>query len=128
MTLRLKRWRGPTRAALVLATAALVPLPALAGESTSSSAAAHAPVSLRQAVARAASATTLAANTSAATTAPVARRDEQNSSGKQSTGFFAAAQGMIVLAVMGAGTGYTIYSASHNRIKSPRKESGGCRT
>jgi len=60
-----------------------------------------------------------------ATTRPpatVARRSEQASTpAKQSGAFFRTPAGIAVLAVVGAGAGYAIYSTQHDRIHSPGK-------
>jgi hypothetical protein len=56
-------------------------------------------------------------------TPKVARRSEQASTAaKQSPAFFKTPAGIAVLAVVGAGAGYAIYSAQHDRIHSPGKE------
>lgn len=53
----------------------------------------------------------------------VARRSEQASTpAKQSPAFFRTPAGIAVLAVLGAGAGYAIYSAQHDRIHSPGKK------
>ena len=115
MTLRRKHWRGSSgRAALLVTTALLVPLPAFAAGGPPASAPTKAPhMSLSQAVTRTASTTTLA---------PAARHDDQGSTMKQSSGFFHSRPGMIALAIMAGGTGYAVYSVSHDRIKSPGKK------
>lgn len=41
----------------------------------------------------------------------------------QSGGFFRSPAGIACLAVLGAGTGYALYSASHDRIHSVARES-----
>ena len=126
MTLRFTRWRGPWGRALPLAlAAALIALPAAA---TAANTAANdvtatpqatktksSQVSLRQVAAREASRTPLAR-----TTAP--RRAEQATAAKESRGFFKTPAGAVALAVMAVGTGYAIYSASHDRITSPAKK------
>jgi hypothetical protein len=58
----------------------------------------------------------------ARSTTTVAQRSEQSASpAKQSPSFFKTPAGVAVLAVVGAGTGYAIYSAQHDRIHSPGK-------
>ena len=53
----------------------------------------------------------------------VARHSEQASTAaKQSPAFFKTPAGIAVLAVAGAGAGYAIYSAQHDRIHSPGKQ------
>jgi len=55
--------------------------------------------------------------------ATVARRSEQASTpAKQSPAFFRTPAGIAVLAVLGTGAGYAIYSAQHDRIHSPGKK------
>jgi len=56
-------------------------------------------------------------------TRTVARRSEQPSNpARQSPAFFKTPAGIAVLAVVGAGAGYAIYSAQHDRIHSPGKK------
>ena len=117
MTLRFTRWRSPGRAIPLALAASLIALPVAASENTVTPKAKTEQVSLRQAVAKAA--------TSAATTAPrvgKARRAEQSSPTRQSTSWFKTKPGAIALAVMALGTGYAIYSASNDRITSPAKQ------
>jgi hypothetical protein len=58
--------------------------------------------------------------------APMARkasnRAEQDNSPKQAGGFFKTGPGIAALAVMAAGTGYALYSVSHDRVQSPAKQ------
>ena len=122
MTLRSTRWRGRSGRALPLVlAAALIALPAAAHAANDVTTAAQAtkakssPVSLRQVVAREASRTPLA-RTSAS------RRAEQATSAKESRGFFKSPAGAVAIAVMAIGTGYALYSVSHDRITSPAKK------
>ena len=122
MTLRLTRWRGRSGRALPLAlAAALIALPAAAHAANDVTTAAQAPktksspVSLRQVVAREASRTPLARPTAT-------RRAEQSTAGKESRGFFKSPAGAVAIAVMVVGTGYALYSVSHDRITSPAKK------
>ena len=56
-------------------------------------------------------------------TTTVARRSEQPSNpATQSPAFFKTPAGIAVLAVVGAGAGYAIYSAQHDRIHSAGKK------
>src|SRR5262245_39362909 len=48
-----------------------------------------------------------------------AREARQGSTSTASTSFFKTRPGMIALAVIAVGTGYAIYSAQHDRIRSP---------
>ncbi|MEP6916439.1 MAG: hypothetical protein ABJC89_12370 [Acidobacteriota bacterium] len=50
------------------------------------------------------------------------RRAEQGNLAAQSPGFFKSRAGAVIAAVMIAGTGYALYSASHDRIHSAGKE------
>ena len=94
---------------------ALTPLPALASDSTSASKATPQPkVSLQTAVARE------AAKMATATT--VARHDAQSTGSTGGSGFFKSKPGMIALVVMAVGTGYALYSAQHDRVKSPARQ------
>ena len=47
---------------------------------------------------------------------------QQRSSNPQSSGFFRSPAGITCLAVIAAGTGYALYSASHDRIHSVARE------
>jgi hypothetical protein len=58
----------------------------------------------------------------AAPRARTTRRADQSGTSKQSPGFFRTGAGAIALAVMAVGTGYAIYSASHDKISSPGKK------
>jgi len=122
VTVRLTHWRGPVRrAALVALVSALPSLPLAAASDPSPAPAktsAAAKPSTIQAAVRAA-----AVREAAVVKAPRAnavKRAEQSSTSK-SSGFFRSGPGAVALAVMAAGTGYAIYSASHDRIKSPAK-------
>ena len=116
MTVRFLNGRGVLPRAILLTVAvALTPVPALASEMTPASKAAPQPrVSLRTAVARE------AAKMATATT--VARHDEQSTGSTGGSGFFKSKPGMIALVVMAVGTGYALYSAQHDRVKSPAKQ------
>jgi hypothetical protein len=104
---------------LLVLTAALIPLPVAASEAASAhtTPAPTVKTSLHDAVAREAV---------RAAKAPIARvgerRADQGSGSKGTMGFFKTGPGMAVLAVMGVGTGYAIYSAYHDRIKSPGRQ------
>jgi hypothetical protein len=50
------------------------------------------------------------------------RRSEQAAAGTDSPTFFKTPTGAVVLAVMIVGAGYAIYSAQHDRIHSPGKK------
>jgi hypothetical protein len=53
---------------------------------------------------------------------PEARRAAQADTVKQSPAFFKTGAGIAVLAAIGAGVGYALYSTSHDRIHSPGRE------
>ena len=106
------------RAVPLALAAALIALPAAANDAASASQATTAKtseVSLRQVAAREASRTPLARTTAT-------RRAQQGTAGKESSGFFRSPAGAVAIAVMVIGTGYAVYSASHDRITSPAKK------
>ncbi len=110
-----KLWRCTfARVVAILMVVALVPLPALAGESGQPS---KSPKGL------AASIATNAAREAAASTrtpAPVARQADQAKNPDLGTwGFFKTPLGIGVVAVLAVGTGYAIYSQKHDRILAP---------
>ena len=100
--------------------AALIALPVAAHEAPPAANATKtpaSPVSLRQTAAREAARTPLARTTEtrraqAQSPAPAAK----------SGSFFKTRPGAIAIAVMVAGTGYALYSVSHDRITSPAKK------
>ncbi len=50
---------------------------------------------------------------------------QQSAASPSSGGFFKSKAGMITIALMAAGTGYALYSTSHDRVKSPQVTYGG---
>jgi len=103
-----------TRAASLVVITALMPLPAAASDTATT----QAPTPTVKA-----SMERIVARDLAATPAPkVAREDRQGSSASSRPGFFKSGPGMIALVVMAAGTGYALYSTSHDRIHSPGKK------
>lgn len=113
MTARLTHWRGAARAVLLAVTAALIPVPALSAETKPAANVKNIRTSMREMVAREVAKT------------PVTRsvkRAEQDNPSKESTAFFKSGPGIVALAVMAVGTGYALYSASHDRIHSPAKQ------
>jgi hypothetical protein len=104
--------------------AALVPLPVAARESQPAASVKKTTApSLRQVVAQEAARTPLQpAVARASERASTTRTVTQDDSPKQSKAFFKTPLGIAALAVMVAGTGYAIYSAKHDRIKSPGKQ------
>jgi hypothetical protein len=117
VTVRLTHWRGPLRRAVFVAlVAALPPLPVAAASDQAVPAASTAkPKTLQSAVHAA------AVRESAVVAAPrakAAKRADQSGASKQSPGFFRTGAGAVALAVMIVGSGYAIYSASHDKINS----------
>ena len=102
--------RARVRAIAVGMTIALTSLPLAAAEADRPAT----PPTLTAAIARAAASEPLtAATASRAQTAPPAGAPNLGS-----RGFFKTPLGMAVIAVVGAGTAYAIYSAQHDRIHS----------
>ena len=128
MTVRLTHWRGPLRrAAFVALVAALPPLPlAAASDGAATPASSAKPTTLQSAVhaaaVREAAVVAVPRANAKAPVAKTARRADQSSTSKQSTGFFHSGAGAVALAVMVVGSGYAIYSASHDKISSPGKK------
>ena len=115
MTLRLGSWRGVLpRAGLVAAIVALVPLPVGAADGATQAKAPTIKRSMEQIVAR--------DMASAPVSARVGRAASQAQGAGVSSGFFKSKPGIIALVVMAAGTGYALYSASHDRIHSAGKQ------
>ena len=120
MTVRLTHWRGPLRrAAFVALVAVLPPLPLAAASDQAAPASTAKPKTLQTAVHAAA---VREAAVVAAPRAKAARRADQSGSDKQSGSFFRSGAGAIALAVMIVGSGYAIYSASHDRVSSPGRK------
>lgn len=121
MTVRLTHWRGPLRRAVLLAlVVALSPLPlAAASDQAATPASTAKPTTMRAAVHAAA---VRDAAVVAAPRAKAAKRADQSGTSKQSTSFFRSGPGAVALAVMIVGSGYAIYSASHDKINSPAKQ------
>jgi len=111
-----RRPSGFRTAALLAVAVMLVPLPALAADQV---AATHAPAQpLRTSIAKHASREALAASPKRAEKS-AAQGAQRNA---QSGGFFRSPAGIACLAVLGAGTGYALYSASHDRIHSVARD------
>ena len=98
----------------IVVITALVPLPAIAGDTGTE----NRTPSIRE------SATQIVARDVSAARVPAvrARAARQGSTSTASTSFFKSRPGMIALAVVAAGTGYAIYSAQHDRIHSAGKQ------
>jgi hypothetical protein len=120
VTLRFAHWRGPWSRAIPLAlAAALIALPVAANDATPAEKAPNTPtkeVSLRQTAQREAARTPLARTTE------TRRAQAQAPAAKASGGFFKSGAGAVAIAVMAAGTGFALYSVSHDRITSPAKK------
>lgn len=115
VTHRARSWCGRmTRASSVAIITALIALPAAASDTpTKASTPPTLKASMQQIVAR---------DVAAKPAVTAARADRQTSSAGSSPGFFRSGPGMVAIAVMAVGTGYALYSASHDRIHSPGKQ------
>ena len=105
------RWRPALLAALVV-TIALAPLPALAGEPSPP---AKAP-GIRASLAKLDLTERIAAPRP-----PTARKQQTGQDDLRSASFFKTPLGIVVLATLGVGAGYAIYSTQHDRIHSAGK-------
>ena len=116
MTVRIKAWRGRLpRAGLLAVILALVPLPVAADDGAApAKRTSNIKVSLERMVARDIA--------SAPVSSSLARPARQGQAPGSSSGFFKSKTGIIALVVMAAGTGYALYSASHDRLHSPGKQ------
>jgi hypothetical protein len=104
-------WRRRLARALVFAVAvAATPLPVLAGETTQP---------LKTTPGIKASVQKLAATERLAASDDQAAQAAPEVQAPQSASFFKTPLGLAVIAVVGAGTGYAIYSTSHDRIRAP---------
>jgi len=111
---RRTQWRGAVaRGVLLAVTAALIPVSAIGAETTPAPNGKTIRASIHDVVAR---------EVAKAPAARTAKRAEQDNPSKQSTGFFRSGPGIAALVVMAAGTGYAVYSATHDRIHSPAKK------
>jgi len=108
-------WSRPRRALVGLVSVLLIPIPASAADKVQSS-----PPPLRSALAD------VRARGPAVPPAPLktTRRAEQAPAGPatESRAFFKTPAGIVVLAALGAGVGYALYSAQHDRVSSPGKK------
>jgi hypothetical protein len=118
VTLRFTRWRAPGRAIPLALAFSLIALPVVASENTVTPKPGTEQVSLRQAAARAASRAAMAAPR----TTNARHAAQSSGSGRESTSWFKTKPGVIALAVMVIGSGYAVYSVSHDRITSPAKK------
>lgn len=115
MTARPTQWReAVARAVLLAVIAALIPMPVTAADSTK-------PASNARTI-RASMQDVVAREVAKSSAVRSVRRAQQNNPSTESGSFFKTAPGIAALMVMGAGAGYAIYSASHDRIHSPAKK------
>jgi hypothetical protein len=110
-------WRRKTARALALVIiTAFISLPAAASDTaTNTQNTPKIKASMEKIVARAVAATPSRKKV-------VVRTDSQAAAAGTSPGFFKTTPGIVALAVMAAGTGYALYSTSHDRIHSPGKQ------
>lgn len=102
------------RAAVLAVIITLVPLAAAAGDGGMQKKAPTIKVSMERMVARDIA--------GAPKSSSVARRARQGQGAASSSGFFKTGPGMVAIVVMAAGTGYALYSATHDRIHSAGKK------
>jgi len=115
VTVRLTFSRGALpRAVLLAASVALIPLPVAAADSARTPKTRNLEASMARIVAR--------DLRTAVTTPAVKAGAAQGSNAAQSPTFFRTRVGVVVAAVMIAGTGYALYSAQHDRIYSAGKQ------
>jgi len=112
-----RRPAGFRRAAMLAIAVTLVPLPLAAADTAAATPAQPLKTSIATHAKREALAT-------APKTQPASRNQAsaQQSSNPHSAGFFRSPAGIACLAVIGAGTGYALYSASHDRIHSVARQ------
>lgn len=115
MTVRLTfSRRAVPRALLLAASVALVPLPLAAADSAPTPKTRKIDAAMQRIVER---------DLRTAGKAPAVKaRAAQGGTAPQSAGFFRTRTGVVIAAVMIAGTGYALYSAQHDRIHSAGKE------
>lgn len=121
MTVRIASWRRAWRAGWLAAIVALVPLPAVAGPAGTGQQASTLAASMKRIVDRD-MASAASSSFSSAARRPAVRAARQTPAAGTSGSFFKTRPGIIALAVMAAGTGFALYSATHDRIHSPGKE------
>ncbi len=116
-----RTWRVALRALALALAVAIIPLPGLAAETSQTSAA----PGLRASIKRIAASTALTSSRSQLQ--PAVRHSENaGQEGREQLGsksFFRTPAGMAVLAVVGAGAAYALYSTSHDRIHSVVRQS-----
>jgi hypothetical protein len=99
----------------------LVPLPALAADRVTAAPAQAPAQPLRSSIAKHATREVLVSSPKRAEKSAAQTGAQRSNS--QSGGFFRSPAGIACLAVLGAGTGYALYSASHDRIHSVARDS-----
>lgn len=100
----------------------LVPLPLFAADGSGSAASSQ---PLQTSIAKQAKREVLVSAPKQATQSATRTQTQtraQNSNDPHSAGFFRSPAGIACLAVIAAGTGYAVYSASHDRIHSVARE------
>ena len=114
VTHRARSWCGKmTRASSLAVITALIALPVAASDTPTKASTPTLKASMQHIVAR---------DVAAKPAVTAARADRQTSPAGSSPGFFKSGPGMVAIAVMAVGTGYALYSASHDRIHSPGKQ------
>jgi hypothetical protein len=110
LTVRLTRSPAGFRAALLVVAVSLVPLPLAAADHVAGAQAQPLKASIAKHAAQAA----------VAAPKPAASRTQarHQTADPRTGGFFHSGAGIACMAVIAAGTGYAIYSASHDRIHS----------
>jgi hypothetical protein len=109
-----RTWRAPVlRVSLLALAIAAAPLPALAGEATTTG--------TTPAPSIKASVETVLATQTLATTAPAARAQQTGTTDLGSKSFFRTPGGMAALVALAVGVGYAIYSTNNDRVKSPAR-------
>ncbi len=112
-------WRAPLRVLALVVAVVVIPLPGLAADASQPTA----PPGLRASIARIAASTPL--NAPPGTPKASARHSEETGQTGQaelgSPSFFRTPVGVAVIAVVGAGAAYAVYSAKHDRIRSPSR-------
>ena len=114
MNFKVRRWRAVLRVLVLALIVAAVPLPS-AGQASQPGAKPGIKASVKSIVRAVASET--------AAPAPARARAEKTGNGGQMTkadlekrSFFKTPAGLVIVGIMGAGVGYAVYSASHDRV------------
>ncbi len=121
MAHQVRTWRAALRVLALALTIAVIPLPGFAAETSQTSAT----PGLRASITRIAASTPLTPPHGQLQPA-VRHSDDAGQAGREQLGsksFFRTGPGIAVLAIVGAGTVYAFYSASHDRIHSVVRQS-----